>query len=146
MGAPSGGRAGPPQPRGAAHAFILDDIVVAHKAPHRTEHEQPGRAAAEHEGDATYGIERGEYPRLVGDVKDVLTELITMIKESATRPDAGALADCAARGTDPLPVRAAFRSVSAIQKSRCASIAALTTLTCSRESASSSNTLTSMPL
>src|SRR6195952_1908416 len=29
---------------------------------------------------------------IVGDVKDVLTELITMIKESTTRPDAGALA------------------------------------------------------
>jgi len=28
---------------------------------------------------------------IVGDVKDVLTELITMIKESATRPDGGAL-------------------------------------------------------
>lgn len=29
---------------------------------------------------------------IVGDVKDVLTELISMIKESTTRPDAGALA------------------------------------------------------
>ncbi len=30
---------------------------------------------------------------IVGDVKDVLTELITMIKESSTKPDAGALSD-----------------------------------------------------
>jgi acetolactate synthase-1/2/3 large subunit len=30
---------------------------------------------------------------IVGDVKDVLTELISMIKESTTRPDAGALAN-----------------------------------------------------
>ncbi len=30
---------------------------------------------------------------IVGDVKDVLTELILMIRESSTRPDAGALAD-----------------------------------------------------
>ncbi|MGJ7511374.1 acetolactate synthase 3 catalytic subunit [Variovorax sp. GT1P44] len=30
---------------------------------------------------------------IVGDVKDVLTELITMIKESTTRPDAGALSN-----------------------------------------------------
>ena len=29
---------------------------------------------------------------IVGDVKDVLTELISMIRESSTRPDAGALA------------------------------------------------------
>lgn len=30
---------------------------------------------------------------IVGDVKDVLTELISMIRESTTKPDAGALAD-----------------------------------------------------
>ena len=30
---------------------------------------------------------------IVGDVKDVLTELISMIRESSTRPDAGALAE-----------------------------------------------------
>ncbi|MEO7243452.1 MAG: acetolactate synthase 3 catalytic subunit [Variovorax sp.] len=30
---------------------------------------------------------------IVGDVKDVLTELITMVKEATIRPDAGALAD-----------------------------------------------------
>ena len=45
-----------------------------------------------------------------------------------------------------VPVMAARRSVSASQKSRSASINALTAPTCSRASASNSNTLTSMPL